>query len=100
VRGERTDLLAVAGLDQHDASNDRGTRVVLHQRTDDPMAELKAGRFTNRGLTLRFAARPTWGPLRLSALRACRLGLRIVERLHDSARARRRRRRPDQGAVR
>jgi hypothetical protein len=100
VRGERSELLAVAGLDQHDARNDRGTRVVLHRSTDDPLAELKAGRFTNRGLTLRFAARPNWGPLRLSALRGCRSGLRILERLHDDARARRPRRRPDQDASR
>jgi hypothetical protein len=85
ARRERPDLLAIAGLDQHDSSNDRGTRVVLHQASEDPVAELRAGRFTNRGRTLRFAARPEWGPLRLGGLEALRQGLRLVERVHDQA---------------
>jgi hypothetical protein len=84
LQHERPDLLAVAGLDQHDARNDRRTRVVLHDPSaDDPVAELRAGRFTNRGLTLGFAARPAWGAVRLNALKSLERGLRGVERVHD-----------------
>jgi PHP domain len=95
VSRERPDLLAVAGLDQHDAANDRRIRVVLERPgADDPVAELQAGRFTNRGLTLQFGARPAWGPLRLNALKALRRGLGGVERVHDGLlRARRQRKR-------
>lgn len=92
LRRERPGLLATAGLDQHDASNDRRTRVVLEDAgAADPVAELRAGRFSNRGLTLRFAARPGWGAVRLGALKALRGGLAGIEGLHDAvARARRR----------
>jgi predicted metal-dependent phosphoesterase TrpH len=84
LQPERPDLLAVAGLDQHDARNDRRTRVVLHDPSaDDPVAELRAGRFTNRGLTFGFAARPAWGAVRLNALKGLERGLRGVERVHD-----------------
>jgi hypothetical protein len=101
VQLERPDVLAVAGLDQHDSGNDRGTRVVLQRHGADPVAELKAGRFTNRGLTLRFAARPVWGPIRLGALKALARGLRSVERVHDVVlRSRRRRRRREKGVAR
>jgi hypothetical protein len=97
VQRERPDLLAVAGLDQHDAGNDRRTRVVLRRATADPVAELRAGRFTNQGLTLRFPARPAWGPVRVSVLKALGRGLRSVERLHDRIqRSRRGRRRGEQ----
>lgn len=86
VRRERPEVVAVAGLDQHDASNDRGTRVVLDRPSADPLAELRAGRFTNRGRTLRFEGHMSWGPVRLMALRALRVGLRAAEAGHDAAR--------------
>jgi hypothetical protein len=92
VRRERSEVLAIAGLDQHDAGNDRRTRVVLDVATADPIAELRAGRFTNRGLTLRFPARPAWGPVRLAALRTLGHGLAGVERLHNAVQRVRRRR--------
>jgi PHP domain len=92
IRRQRPELVAIAGLDQHDASNDRGTRVVLHRPSDDPIAELRAGRFANRGQTLRFASHPEWGPVRLGGLSALRQGLRLVERVHDEALRFRRRR--------
>jgi hypothetical protein len=95
VSRERPDVLAVVGLDQHDAENDRRVRVVLErQGADDPIAELRAGRFTNRGATLRFGPRPAWGSMRLNALKALRRGLGGVERVHDGLmRSRRQRKR-------
>jgi len=95
VSRERPDLLAVAGLDQHDAGNDRGIRVVLERPgAENPVMELRAGRFTNRGVTLHFGARPAWGSMRLNALKALRRGLGGVERLHEGLlRARRQRKR-------
>ena len=95
VQAQRPDVLAVAGLDQHDAANDRRTRVVLERPEADPVAALKGGRFNNRGLTLGFDARPRWGPVRLGALKALHRGLRGVERVQDMVvRSQRRRRRP------
>src|SRR5262249_54316793 len=100
IQRERPEIVAVAGLDQHDASNDRGTRVALERDAQNPLAELKAGRYHNRGVTFGFGARPTWGPIRLAALRALTSSLRAVERIHDfSARARRRRKRLDKGTA-
>jgi len=95
VSRERPDLLAVAGLDQHDAGNDRGIRVVLERPgAENPVMELRAGRFTNRGVTLHFGARPAWGSMRLNALKALRRGVGGVERLHEGLlRARRQRKR-------
>lgn len=83
VQRERPDVLAVAGLDQHDAGNDRGTRVVLDRADGDPLVELRAGRFTNHGLTLGFAARPAWGGTRIAGLKLLRRGLRGAEWLQQ-----------------
>jgi hypothetical protein len=92
----RPDLVATAGLDQHDCRNDRETRVILQNpAASDPLAELKAGRFVNRGRTMRFDSHASLGPVRLAALTAARWSLDRANRLHDSVihRMRRRRRR-------
>jgi hypothetical protein len=94
--GERPELVAIAGLDQHDCRNDRETRVILqNSAASDPLAELKAGRFVNRGRTMRFDSHASLGPVRLAALSAVRWSLDRANRLHDSVihRMRRRRRR-------
>jgi hypothetical protein len=83
VRARRPEVVGVAGLDQHDSRNDRETRVVLDRPTTDPLAELKAGRFTNVGRTMRFDAAVSWGPWRLGALRAVREVFDRVERTQD-----------------
>jgi hypothetical protein len=87
-------VVGIAGLDQHDAANDRRTRVVLARRTADPLAELRAGRFENRGATLSFDASGDWPAAARVALTVARTGLDVIERTQERwALARRRRRR-------
>lgn len=86
VRARRPEVVGTAGLDQHDSRNDRGTRVVLlDAEAADPLAELKAGRFINRGRTVEFAAREPFGPVGLAALTGLRAGLDFVNLLHERA---------------
>ena len=54
----------------------------------DPLAELKAGRFVNRGSTMEFPARKPFGPLGLAALTGLRAGLDVVNFVHERGRAR------------
>ncbi len=84
VRRRRPEVVGVAGLDQHDARNDRETRVFLLDPTlKDPLAELKAGRFVNGGRTMRFASQNAFGAGRLAALTVLREGLDVVNRVHE-----------------
>lgn len=71
-RKHRPDLVATAGLDQHDRRNDREVRVVVSAEAEDPLVALKQGRFENRGRTLRFGPRRAWGPMELTGLGAAR----------------------------
>ncbi len=76
VRRRRPEVVGVAGLDQHDAANDRETRVILlDPEASDPLAELRAGRFLNVGRTMRFASRNGFGVGGLIALTLLRGGL-------------------------
>jgi hypothetical protein len=79
-------VVGIAGLDQHDSSNDRETRVVLH-RPDlvDPLAALRAGPSSNRGRSLAFGARPDWGSGRLGARSGVRGVSDRLERVQDGA---------------
>jgi hypothetical protein len=80
----RPDIVATAGLDQHDSRNDRETRVVLsNPSAADPLAELKAGRFINQGRTMGFDSRASLGSARLRALSAARWSLDRANRLHE-----------------
>ncbi len=84
VQRERPEMVGVAGLDQHDSRNDRGTRVVLtHPKAPDPLVELKAGRFHNRGLTMSFGSRVPMGAVRLGLLRTGRRLLDWADRAQD-----------------
>ena len=86
VRARRPEVVGTAGLDQHDARNDRGTRVVLlDPGATDPLTELKGGRFVNRGQTIGFPARRPFGPLALAALTALRAGLDGANFVHERA---------------
>ncbi len=86
VRARRPEVVGTAGLDQHDSRNDRGTRVVLlNPHAADPLAELRAGRFVNRGSTMEFPARNPFGPLGLAALTTLRAGLDLVNFIHERA---------------
>jgi hypothetical protein len=84
VRRRRPDVVGIAGLDQHDARNDRETRVMLLQpAATDPLTELKAGRFVNVGRTMRFASRAPFGTLALAGLTLLRGGLDVVNEVHE-----------------
>ena len=86
VRHRRPEVVGTAGLDQHDARNDRQTRVILHDAAaPDPLAELKAGRFTNLGRTMRFASREPFGAGGMAALTLLRGGLDLVNWAHERA---------------
>lgn len=83
ARQVRPGIVGVAGLDQHDAANDRQTRVVIDGAGDDPLAALKAGRFRNRGRTLAFGADGQWPAAGLTALRMARGAFDVIERAQD-----------------
>jgi hypothetical protein len=87
VKRERPDVVAIAGLDQHDGANDRRIRIVLTDASDNaaPLGALRAGRFTNRGLTMSFGARATWSAPQLRALTAARAVLGAVEGTQERA---------------
>jgi hypothetical protein len=85
-RRTRPDLIGTAGLDQHDARNDRQLRVRLFaDAAPDPLAALKAGQFENLGRTMRLDPWMRWGPLRLGALSAVRWAFDRVERTQERA---------------
>jgi hypothetical protein len=84
VQQTRPEVVGVFGLDQHDARNDRETRVVLTDPTEaDPLAALRAGRFRNRGRTLELDGRCRVGAVPLAALTALRIGLDGVNAIHE-----------------
>ena len=76
----RPAVVGTAGLDQHDRRNDREIRVILEQEGDDPLAELKAGRFINRGRTMSFDPWIRWSRFRLGALSLARWSFDRLER--------------------
>jgi PHP domain len=84
IRQMRPEVVGTAGLDQHDARNDRRTRVVLTGPDGEaPLAALKAGRFYNRGLTMSFGAAVPWPPLAVSGLATVRWLYDRVERIQE-----------------
>jgi hypothetical protein len=94
LQHRRPEVVATAGLDQHDARNDRQIRVVLESASDDPLAELRAGRFRNRGMMLSFRGTMDWSSAAIAALAGARRAFDLVERTQDRwARARQRSRR-------
>ena len=85
VRRRRPELVATVGLDQHDSRNDRELRIALPAAAADPIAELRAGRFSNVGRTMRLDSRALLSPARLGALSAVRGVYDVVERVQDRA---------------
>jgi hypothetical protein len=84
IRLRWPERVGIAGLDQHDARNDRETRVVLTgDPAADPLAELRAGRFVNLGRTMRFPARAAFGPGSLAMLTVLRAGLDLTNSVHE-----------------
>ena len=82
LRTRRADVIATAGLDQHDASNDREVRVSAASGSD-PLALIRAGRFRNIGRTMSFGPEMAWGTLRLMGLTVLRRALDAANRAHD-----------------
>jgi len=81
----RPGIVCFAGLDQHDASNDRQTRVLVRaEHAGDPLGALKAGRFENRGRTMRFDAVTGVAGARLALLQIVRWCYDRLERVQDS----------------
>lgn len=78
----RPGVVAVAGLDQHDARNDRETRI-LTVDDGDPLKAMREGRFRNAGRTMQFDARVRLGRARHAALWMGRGVLDIVEPVQD-----------------
>jgi hypothetical protein len=91
VRRTRPEVVGFAGLDQHNAANDRGARVVLTGPDRDPLQALRAGRFRSRGRLLGFRPDVGWGPVRLGLLRAARASLDSVSTWQDRRALERRR---------
>lgn len=83
VHHTRPEVVATAGLDQHDSRNDRETRVLVTEGTPDPLGELRAGRFGNRGRTMRFDSRASLSPGRMRLLTATRWAFDLAERTQD-----------------
>lgn len=83
IRRSRPEVVAIAGLDQHRSGNDRGARVILQQDEPDPLVAIRAGRFTNRGVTMGFDAQASFGPIGLGGLSVARAGLDLVNAVHE-----------------
>ena len=86
IRRRRPKVVGVAGLDQHDSRNARETRVILTgPRLENPLAELRAGRFRNRGRTLEFPANVEVGWAGMAALAGARAGFDFLEGVQERA---------------
>jgi hypothetical protein len=83
LRRTRPEVVGTAGLDQHDRRNDRQTRVVLHSNDGDVVDELKAGRFSNLGATLRLDSIASMPLTHFGALSVARLALNGIERVQE-----------------
>jgi hypothetical protein len=83
IRRSRPEVVAIAGLDQHRAENDRGARVILQQDEVDPLLAIRAGRFSNRGVTMEFDAYASLSPIQLAGLTVLRGGLDLVNAVHE-----------------
>ena len=85
LRRRRPEVVATVGLDQHDSRNDRELRVILPAEASDPLTELRAGRFSNVGRTMRLDSRVLLSPTLLGTLSAVRGVYDVVEKAQDRA---------------
>lgn len=83
VRRTRPDVVATVGLDQHDAANDRRTRIIVDQDAADPLAQIRSGRFQNEGVGLSFGPAVDWPPYGLPLLEVTRWMFDRVERTQE-----------------
>ena len=82
LRQRRPEVVAVVGLDQHDARNDRETRIEVPDGAD-PLAAVRAGSFRNVGRTMQFGADAELGAIRGAGLWAARAVLDGVEGVQE-----------------
>jgi len=85
VRRTNPHVVGFAGLDQHDARNDRRARVVVDPGERNPLSAIREGRFTNRGCTMQFSPGLGWGPVRLGLLYGARAVYDVMERVQERA---------------
>jgi predicted metal-dependent phosphoesterase TrpH len=83
VQRARPTVVGTAGLDQHDCRNDRETRVVVSAGASDPLLELRAGRFTNVGRTMRFGAAVRMSATEMRLLTLTRWAFDRLERAQE-----------------
>jgi hypothetical protein len=83
LRRSRPEVVAIAGLDQHRSENDRGARVLLHHYEAEPLVAIRAGRFTNRGVTMELDAHASLGAIQLGGLSVARTMLDLVNAVHE-----------------
>ncbi|MGH7649863.1 MAG: PHP domain-containing protein [Gemmatimonadaceae bacterium] len=84
MQRQRPGIVGFAGLDQHDARNDRETRVMVNESEPaDPLGALKAGHFRNRGRTMQFDGGAGVAGARLVLLSIVRWCYDRVERVQD-----------------
>jgi hypothetical protein len=83
ARRTRPEIVGTVGLDQHDAANDRRTRVVIDAAAADPLAELRAGRFQNKGVGMSFGPSLDWPAYGLPLLEVTRFVFDRVERTQE-----------------
>lgn len=83
LRRLRPEVVAVAGLDQHDARNDRETRIAIEDDGLDPLEALRRGAFANVGRTMRFGSDADLGRARGAALWIARAVFDHVERVQE-----------------
>lgn len=84
IQRARPAVVGFAGLDQHDARNDREARVLVHEtQAHDPLGAIKRGQFENRGRTMRFDAVRGVGGAPLALLYVARWCYDRVERVQD-----------------
>ena len=83
IRRSRPEVVAIAGLDQHDSRNDRQIRVRLHGGERDPLEALRAGRFTNIGRTMRIGSDVDWSAAQFAGLAVVRSVFDRVEFVQD-----------------
>lgn len=82
IRAYRNDIVAVVGLDQHDARNDRETRIET-SGAGDALVSIRAGQFRNIGRTMSFDSQADLGAVRNTALWTARTLFDGVERAQD-----------------
>jgi hypothetical protein len=83
VRQVRPDVVGTVGLDQHDATNDRRSRVIVDAAASDPLAEIRHGRFQNRGWGMTFGPEVEWPAYGLPLLEATRFVFDRVEKVQE-----------------